>query len=354
MNVCFAAHPALPRSEGPQAEEGTRADLVSAEPVPKPSEPVPKPSEPAPSQIYGVRHEDGYWVKADPGYQKGKFLEEEFRAANITTLAAIVENAATKLGNKPCMGVRQGLAKICPGVSRRVAIFAETRAEWFMSAMGCLRQGLTIVTVFPNLSVEEIVASLCETEVNVLIVSHATLKTTAEVISKCSAIKHVIVLEDQLEGVGIVPEVLKNVSVIPFHEVVATGKGLNASLRQPTAEDVAIILYTSGSMSLPKGTELTHANVIATVIGYAYQSDLRPDDRYLAFLPLAHVLEFCCEIALVSLNLLIMYGSPMTLTNNSPKVMQGTLGDVQVARPTYINAVPLILDRIVRGVTEKV
>lgn len=59
-----------------------------------------------PSQVFGVRNEAGYWVKADPGFSRGTVLEEEFRAANVTTLPDIVENAAAKLGDKPCMGTR--------------------------------------------------------------------------------------------------------------------------------------------------------------------------------------------------------------------------------------------------------
>lgn len=125
----------------------------------------------------------------------------------------------------------QGLAKIGTGVSGRVAIFSETCAEWFMATMGCLRQGLTVVTVFSNLSVEEIAMSLCETEVNVLITSQDLLERTAEVLGKCPAITHVIVFEDQLEGLGTVPETLKDVAVIPFKEVVMSGKFLNAPLR---------------------------------------------------------------------------------------------------------------------------
>ncbi|XP_037795436.1 long chain acyl-CoA synthetase 9, chloroplastic-like [Penaeus monodon] len=246
----------------------------------------------------------------------------------------------------------QGLAKIGTGNSGRVAIFAETCAEWFTAVMGCLRQGLTVVTVFPNLSVEEIVASLCETEVSVIMTSHDLLSRTAEVVRKCPAITNVIVFEDQLEGVGTVPEGLMEV-VIPYKDVVETGKYLNTSLRQPTGSDVAIIMYTSGSIDRPKGTELTHDNIVSSIISFAIQADLRSGDRFLAFLPLAHVMEFTTEIALVSLGIVVMYGSPMTLTSSCPKIMEGTLSDAQVAKPTCINAAPLILDRIVTQAMEK-
>ncbi|XP_063593789.1 uncharacterized protein LOC134770772 [Penaeus indicus] len=81
-------------------------------------------------------------------------------------------------------------------------------------------------------------------------------------------------------------------------------------------------MYTSGSSGRPKGVELTHGNIVHAIMAFSMQVDVHSGDRYLAYLPLAH----------------------------SPKVMSGTLGDAQVAKPTYMNAVPLVLDRIVKGV----
>ncbi|XP_063595799.1 uncharacterized protein LOC134772691 [Penaeus indicus] len=316
----------------------------------------PESSGPAPSQIFGVRNEAGYWVKADPGNPNGLRLKEELQAANVTTVPAIVEHAAKKLGNKPCLGTRQLLARkrfVADGKEMEKLHLGEYSFLTYREVQDMVvsfSQGLAKI----GTGIEEIVASLRETEVSVIITSHDLLGRTAEVIRKCPAITHVIVFEDQLEGVGTVPEGLMEVVVIPYKEVVETGKYLNAPLRQPTGSDVAIIMYTSGSMNRPKGTELTHDNIVSSIIALAFQVDLRSDDRFLAFLPLAHVMEFTTEIALVSLNIVIMYGSPMTLTSNGPKIMEGTLGDAQVAKPTCINAAPLILDRIVERVTQAV
>ena len=61
---------------------------------------------------------------------------------------------------------------------------------------------------------------------------------------------------------------------------------------QPKPEDLALIMYTSGSTGPPKGVVLTNANVMAGVAGPTANINrtyIEPGDRLLAFLPLAHI-----------------------------------------------------------------
>ena len=69
----------------------------------------------------------------------------------------------------------------------------------------------------------------------------------------------------------------------------------------PTSEDTAIVMYTSGSTGTPKGVVLTHKNLIATMKCLMFMLDPK-DDVYIAYLPLAHVLELLSE------NTMLLFG----------------------------------------------
>ena len=71
---------------------------------------------------------------------------------------------------------------------------------------------------------------------------------------------------------------------------------------------------------------------------------------YIAYLPLAHILEFGTETFLLLVGCRIGYSSPHTITDLSAGLMAGTRGDATLLKPTLMASVPLVLDRIRKAI----
>ena len=81
---------------------------------------------------------------------------------------------------------------------------------------------------------------------------------------------------------------------------------------------------------------------------------LKIDFFLLGYLPLAHILELLSEMTMLVQGIPVGYSSPNTMIDTSTKIKKGTKGDCSVLRPTLMCAVPLVIDRIYKGIQEKV
>ena len=123
--------------------------------------------------------------------------------------------------------------------------------------------------------------------------------------------------------------------------------------RIPSGDDVACIMYTSGTTGQPKGVVIKHSNIIAaigavnTLIGH----HLMPGDTFLAFLPLAHILEYVVELYFVFLGVCSGYGRVKTLTDQS---VRNCKGDIKAFRPTVMVGVPAVWELIRKGILAQV
>lgn len=121
-------------------------------------------------------------------------------------------------------------------------------------------------------------------------------------------------------------------------------------------DTTAVIMYTSGSTGVPKGVLLSHRNIQSTVKSFSYVTkDIihQPFENVCAaYLPLAHIFEFCIEAMLMYHAVPFGFATPHTLTDKSPGLAPGQKGDLTLVKPTILIMVPLILDRIVQGVKQ--
>lgn len=110
------------------------------------------------------------------------------------------------------------------------------------------------------------------------------------------------------------------------------------------ADELATIVYTSGTTGKPKGVMLSHNNILSNAAASLHAFDVYPDDTFLSFLPLSHTFERTCGYYLT-----IMAGAKVAFARSIAQLAE----DLLQVHPTVLISVPRIFERVHNRITEQ-
>jgi len=246
--------------------------------------------------------------------------------------------------------------------SSKVLIFSETRYEWMLAAQAIVRTGAAIVTLFSNLGLDGVHHGITETQVETVIASIDCMPLLGRALAKGGhSVKRIIYFDDyrspSLTQFG------SSYVITSLSELESNGRTRIAAgrttgeLYRASPEHLMLIMYTSGTTGTPKAALLNHrqfaASMRALYVLVTKVITTAPDQTYIAYLPMAHVLELTVELFLYFGGVRIGYGSPFTLTDSAPGLAKKVPSDMKLLSPTVMTCVPLVLDRILKEVSDK-
>ncbi len=266
-------------------------------------------------------------------------------AANRGTAMRYASGDGWKKISYPALGegarqLAKGLIALGVKPGERVAILSNTRPEWTLADFGALCAGAVVVPVYQTNSPEECQYVLEHSGATTIFCEdEAQLVKLREIRDDVPALRHVIAFDGDAE------DALTMSALRERGEDVAD-ETLDERIAGIGADDLATIVYTSGTTGPPKGCMLTHANLRSVVDMVRERLEPTPGENVIyIFLPLAHVLTRLVQVFGVA------EGFEMAYWRRDPKKI---VADVAITKPTYLPSVPRIFEKIHTAATSRV
>lgn len=239
-----------------------------------------------------------------------------------------------------------GLAELGVGAGDRVAILASNSRDWHVADLAILSLGAITVPCYPTNSSSQVQYLLDDAGVVVAVVENA--EQLAKVLlhwGELDELRTVVTIEPS-EGLDAGGRVRSLDRLIRDGErALERGTDIAAARRAVGSDDVATLVYTSGTTGPPKGAMITHRNIAATIAAVEAVVPLTPQDRFLSFLPISHIAE-----RVVSHFGHLASGGQTWFARSLPDVPD----DLRECRPTIFFAVPRVWEKFRDAVAHEI
>ncbi|KAI2798292.1 hypothetical protein BLOT_013411 [Blomia tropicalis] len=285
----------------------------------------------------GQRFTDKYDKKCLGRFNPKTQLVDWLTYDQVLTRSKHFSDGLLQLGLKPsnesCMG-----------------IYSINRPEYVISEYGCYNHSIVVIPIYDTLGAN--VASFIANQAEMTCITCDKTLRIDQIIEQASqftTLKHIILMDSE----QITDQLRDQVSTCGFQlhtmqEVEMMGQKNPQPDHAPSVNDLAIICYTSGTTSEPKGVMLTHENVIASVSNisiHLMEQQATNNDVMISILPLAHMFQRIGEASIFCEGGKTVYYSGD---------IQQLATEIKLIQPTMLLAVPRLLNRIHDAIYNKV
>lgn len=251
-------------------------------------------------------------------------VDGKYKKITYQTLNELVSAVAVQLQN---LGVKKG---------DTIGIYSNNRPEWVIADLAILKLGAIVVPIYHVLSGFYVKYIIDDAKIKILFVENANLfKTVSSFLHNKSSIEELVVFDDT----GLTTDK----SYIRFSNMIKSKN--NPQEVDIFQDDIATIVYTSGTTGEPKGVVLTHRNIVSNAFTAIKLFNINCHDVIMSYLPLSHVFERTAGYYVI-----IFSGAAIGYAENLGTIIQ----DIAKIRPTLLITLPRVLEKAYQTVTEKV
>ena len=261
------------------------------------------------------------------------FGNEEWKSLSWNDFSTKVKTVSNALLN---MGVK---------VQENIGVFSQNCPQYLFCDYGAWGVRAVTIPFYATSSEQQIQYIVNDAKIRFLFVGEQEQYDKAKrVMSLCPTLERIVVFDAS------VALNRSDANAIYFDDFLKLGEGFPRQTEvaklssEATFEDLANILYTSGTTGDSKGVMLTYGQYHAALAANAKCVNVREEDRVLDFLPFAHIFEKAWAILSVTVGARL-------IINNDPKRVQQSMRETN---PTCMSAVPRFWEKVYAGVMEKI
>ena len=220
----------------------------------------------------------------------------------------------------------------------RIAILGENSHHWGITYLATVRLGASTVPIFPELPEADVHHILTEMRCEIIFLTHRQIEKIYDLKHQ---LKHVVTLDDYRDDTGLIPlETFTDFLGEALERYGDEARDERLEFPPVKGDDLASILFTSGTSGFSKAVMLTHANLCANAYSGNGVITLEPQWVFLSVLPVAHTYEFTIGFLLPLLcGARIAYAAKTP----TPAILQKICEREQ---PHVMLVVPLIIEKI--------